>query len=128
MLSREETEARVGFAIPEEYWNFHPWGNRILVKRTPKEEVTKGGLFIPNTSQRKQSSGVVVKVGHTVGEVDDSFQTPGNVEVHPDFQGPDMMIGVVVTFGEFTGQSLEEGYEGDWVLLMAMDILGHNDE
>ena len=133
MLTKEETEARVGFEIPEEYWHFIPWGNRILVKRTPREEVTKGGLIIPNSSQRQQSSGTIVKLGHTVGLIYEDFQLPGQASV-PEVLGngeggftPEDLVGVVVTFNEFVGQNLTEGYEGDWVLLMAMDILGHNE-
>ena len=136
MLTREETEARVGFPIPQKWWDFVPWGNRLLVRRTPKEKMTEGGLFIPNTSQRQQGCGTIVKVGHTVGSVLEPFQTPGQVVVHDDLTdgmggfSHDDLIGLVITFGMFTGHGLDvDSYEDtEWILLAAADILGHNNE
>jgi hypothetical protein len=57
MLSKEETEDRVGFTIPQDYWNFVPWGNRLLVRRFPKDKMTMGGLIIPNSAQKAKAMG-----------------------------------------------------------------------
>ena len=40
-----------------------PLGDRVLVKPTEGEAVTKGGLVIPQTAQEKTTEGVVVAVG-----------------------------------------------------------------
>jgi hypothetical protein len=76
--------------------------------------------------------GVIVAVGHTVGMVYEPFQNPGQAVIHDDFTAGegeahhDKLIGAVVTFNAFVGQSLEDDYDGDWLEIMAMDILGHN--
>jgi co-chaperonin GroES (HSP10) len=85
MLSKEETEDRVGFTIPQDYWNFVPWGNRLLVRRFPKDKMTMGGLIIPNSAQKAKAMGVIVAVGHTVGMVYEPFQNPGQAVIHDDF-------------------------------------------
>lgn len=40
-----------------------PLGDRILLKATPAEEKTAGGLVIPATAQEKTNQGEVVVVG-----------------------------------------------------------------
>ncbi|MFV0339681.1 MAG: co-chaperone GroES [Parachlamydiaceae bacterium] len=43
--------------------NFHPLGNRVLVKRLEPEEKLKGGIILPDTAKKKQEQAVVVAVG-----------------------------------------------------------------
>jgi chaperonin GroES len=40
-----------------------PIGDRIVVEPKPKEEVTKSGIYIPDTAQEKNSEGTVVALG-----------------------------------------------------------------
>lgn len=40
-----------------------PLGDRVLVKPAAKEEVTKGGLVLPDTAKEKPLEGTVVAVG-----------------------------------------------------------------
>ena len=40
-----------------------PLQDRILIRRAPEEEKTKGGLFIPNTAQEKSLEAEVIAVG-----------------------------------------------------------------
>jgi chaperonin GroES len=40
-----------------------PLGDRILVKRTDEDELTKGGIIIPDTAKEKPQEGKVVAVG-----------------------------------------------------------------
>ena len=43
-----------------------PLGDRVLVKRVEEEEMTKGGLYIPDTAKEKPIEGKVVAVGHGI--------------------------------------------------------------
>ena len=40
-----------------------PLGDKILVKRLEAEEVTKGGIVLPDTAKEKPKEGRVVEVG-----------------------------------------------------------------
>jgi len=46
-----------------------PLQDRILIKRVPEEEKTKGGIIIPDTAKEKPAEGEVIAVG--AGKVDD---------------------------------------------------------
>lgn len=43
--------------------NLRPLGERIIVHPLPQEEVTKGGIIIPDTVKEKPMQGEVVAVG-----------------------------------------------------------------
>ena len=40
-----------------------PLGSRVLVRVTPEENVTKSGLYVPDTAKEKPQRGEVVAVG-----------------------------------------------------------------
>ena len=46
-----------------------PLGSRVVVEATEQEDVTTGGIFLPETAKEKPQRGVVVSVGP--GERDD---------------------------------------------------------
>ncbi len=41
----------------------HPLGDRVVIKPTPREEVTKSGIVLPDTAKEKPQEGTVVAVG-----------------------------------------------------------------
>ncbi len=43
--------------------NIKPLGDRVLIRREEAEEVTAGGIIIPDTAKDKPSKGTVVAVG-----------------------------------------------------------------
>src|SRR4030042_5443067 len=43
--------------------NLKPLGDRVIIKPIAKEEVTKGGLVIPDTAKEKPQEGEIVAVG-----------------------------------------------------------------
>ncbi|MDR1509142.1 MAG: co-chaperone GroES [Synergistaceae bacterium] len=58
-----------------------PLGDRIVVKAAPHEEMTKGGLVLPDTVKEKPIEGIVVAVG--AGKLnDDGKRTP--MDLKPD--------------------------------------------
>lgn len=40
-----------------------PLGDRVVVKATPREEVTRSGIVLPDTAKEKPQEGQVVAVG-----------------------------------------------------------------
>jgi chaperonin GroES len=40
-----------------------PLGDRVVIKPTPKEEVSKGGILLPDTAQEKPQEGKIIAVG-----------------------------------------------------------------
>jgi len=38
-------------------------GDRVVIKPTPKEEVSKGGIVLPDTAKEKPQEGKVIAVG-----------------------------------------------------------------
>ncbi len=43
--------------------NIRPIGDRVVVKPSAKEEVTKSGIVIPDTAKEKPQEGTVIAVG-----------------------------------------------------------------
>ena len=82
-----------------------PISDRVVIKPSPAEEVTKGGIYVPDTAKEKQQKGEVVAVG------------PGK-----DGNLMTVQVGDVVLFGKYAGQELH--YEGqDLVVMKEEDIL-----
>ncbi|MBR0224438.1 MAG: co-chaperone GroES [Thermoguttaceae bacterium] len=43
--------------------NLQPLGDRVIIRRDESEEVTAGGLYLPDSAKNKPARGVVVSVG-----------------------------------------------------------------
>ncbi len=58
----------------------HPLADRLVVKPVQKEEMTKGGIYLPDTAKEKPQEGEVVAVGP--GKMtDDGKRVPMEVKV-----------------------------------------------
>lgn len=64
-----------------------PLGNRILVKRLNADEITRGGIIIPETAKERPKEGLIVAVGDTVLD--------------------EVAIGDVILFEDFAGDPLD---------------------
>ncbi len=84
-----------------------PLHDRVLVKRTEGEEMTAGGIIIPDTAKEKPSQGVVVAVGE--GKLDDKGQRIAL----------DVKAGDRVLFGKYAGTEVKVG--GDEHLILRED-------
>lgn len=40
-----------------------PLGDRVVIKPTPREDVSKGGIVLPDTAQEKPQEGEIIAVG-----------------------------------------------------------------
>ena len=84
-----------------------PLNDRIVVKRTEEEEVTKGGIIIPDTAKEKPIQGKVLAVG-TGKILDDGNKVPLDVKK-----------GDTVLFSRYAGSDIK--LEGEELLIMRED-------
>jgi len=90
---------------------FRPLGDRIVIERISSEEVTKGGIFIPETTQDKPLTGKIVTLG--TGDIkDDGSRTTFDVQV-----------GDIVYYSKYAGMEIDTGKEVLF-LIVENDILG----
>jgi chaperonin GroES len=77
--------------------NIKPLGNRILVKQSTQEEVTKSGIVLPDTAEKeKKAQGKIVALGS--GE---------------EIARLGLKIGDTVVFGQNAGEEIEVGAGSD---------------
>lgn len=79
-----------------------PINDRVVVKPAPAEEITSGGIIVPDTAKEKQQKGEVIAVG------------PGKEGIKPTVKKGDTVL-----FGKYSGTELN--YEGEDYLIMRED-------
>lgn len=88
-----------------------PLGDRVVIKPLAREEVTKGGIVLPDTATEKPQQGEVLAVG------------PGRVLDNGDRVALDLKEGDRVLFAKYAGTEFK--HEGDDLLILAeRDVLG----
>ncbi|ABB30278.1 co-chaperone GroES [Geobacter hydrogenophilus] len=88
-----------------------PLQDRILVKRIEEEQVTAGGIFIPDTAKEKPQRGEIVAVGNGK-KTEDGKVIP-----------IDLKVGDKVLFGKYAGTDIKVEGE-DFLIMREDDILG----
>lgn len=89
--------------------NLTPLYDRVIVRPSEPEEVTKGGIIIPDTAQEKPMQGEVVAVGN--GKVtEDGKVLPLSVRV-----------GDKVLYGKYAGTEIKIDGE-DFLIMRESDI------
>jgi len=88
-----------------------PLHDRILIKRTEKEEKTASGIIIPSTAQEKTHWGTVLATG--------PGRTDNNGTLHPI----SVKAGDLVVFAKFTGTEFKF-QDQELLILKEDDILG----
>ncbi len=87
-----------------------PLGDRVVIKPSPKEEVSKGGIVLPDTVKEKPQEGEIIAVG--AGKLtDDGNRLPMDVKV-----------GDVVIYSKYAGTEFKENEE-ELVIMRESDIL-----
>jgi len=90
--------------------NVRPLGDRVLVRPTQREEVTKSGIVLPDTAKEKPQRGEVIAVG--AGKInEDGSRQP--VDVKPGDQ---------VLFAKYAGTELKIE-DDEFLILSEKDIL-----
>ena len=91
--------------------NFTPLHDRVLVRRIESEDVTKGGLIIPDSAKEKTQEGEIVAVGE--GARKDSGE----------LIAPSVKAGDRVLFGKWSGTEVKLDGK-DLLIMKESDILG----
>jgi len=87
-----------------------PLDDRIVVQQVEAEEMTAGGIVLPDTAREKPQRGKVVAVGP--GKMLDSGE-----------RGPiDVKVGEEVFYGKYSGTEVEINDE-EYVILRESDVL-----
>lgn len=69
-----------------------PLGDRILVKPLTAEEVTKGGIVLPDTAEKQEKAqGEVVSVG-SGAKIKKLHLRPGDVVVYGKYSGDELEV------------------------------------
>ncbi|EFQ24126.1 co-chaperone GroES [Aminomonas paucivorans] len=87
-----------------------PLGDRLVVKAVDKEEMTKGGIVLPDTVKEKPVEGEVVAVG-TGKVLDNGQKLPMEVKV-----------GNRVIYSKYSGTEVKFDGE-DYLILSERDVL-----
>ena len=90
---------------------FRPLHDRVVVKRLGEEELTAGGIIIPDTAQEKPMEGEVIAVGPGL-RADDGKITP--LDVKP---------GDRILFGKWSGTEVKIDDE-ELLIMKESDIMG----
>jgi chaperonin GroES len=88
-----------------------PIHDRVLIKRTESEQMTPGGIIIPDTAQEKTQEGIVVATG------DGKTANDGNV------RSLRVKAGDRVLFGKYSGTEIKVGGQ-EYLILKEDEILG----
>ena len=88
-----------------------PLGERVVVKALPSEEITKGGIVLPDTAKEKPQEGEVIAVGP--GRLLDSGQ---RVSI-------DLKPGDRVLFSKYSGNEVKID-NVEYLIMRESDILG----
>jgi chaperonin GroES len=81
-----------------------PLADRVVIKPSPAEEKTKGGIILPDTAKEKPVVGEVVAVG------------PGKISDDGKKIGMEVKVGDKVLYGKYSGT--EVTVEGEEYLIM----------
>ena len=87
-----------------------PLGDRVVVKPLPREEVTKGGIVLPDTAKEKPQEGKVLAVG------------PGKMTDDGKRISMDIKVGDTVIYAKYGGTDIKEDDE-ELIILRESDIL-----
>ena len=87
-----------------------PLGDRVVLRPTPGEEMTKSGILIPDTVKERPQEGEVLAVG------------PGKTRDDGKREPMDVAVGDKVLYAKYAGTEFKLGGE-DLLIVGAKDIL-----
>ena len=88
-----------------------PLGDRIVVQPLEAEEVTKGGIILPDTAKEKPHEGKIIAVGR--GKVADNGQ----------IQPLELKVGDRVLYGKYSGNEIKTKDGKDYLIMREEDVL-----
>jgi chaperonin GroES len=87
-----------------------PLGDRVVIQPTPREEMTKSGIVLPDTAKEKPQEGTIVAAG------------PGRLTAAGEREPMDVKVGDKVLYAKYAGTEFK--VDGDEYLIVSQkDIL-----
>ncbi len=87
-----------------------PLGDRVVIQPTPREEMTKSGIVLPDTAKEKPQEGKIISAG------------PGRLTDEGTREPMDVKEGDTVLYAKYAGTEFK--IEGDELLIVSQkDIL-----
>ena len=91
--------------------SFKPLGGRVLIEAIEQEEITAGGIVLPETAKEKPQQGKILAAG------------PGDRNEKGERIEMDVKVGDIVLFAKYSGTEIK--MEGKKYLIMReSDLLG----
>ena len=87
-----------------------PLGDRVVVKPTPREEMTKSGIVLPDTAKEKPQEGEILAVG------------PGRILDDGSRSQMDVAVGQKVLYAKYAGTEFKVESE-ELLIISEKDIL-----
>jgi chaperonin GroES len=87
-----------------------PLGDRLVVRPTPREEMTKSGIVLPDTAKERPQEGTVLSVG------------PGRILDDGKREPMDVAVGQKVLFQKYAGTEFKLDDE-ELLILSQKDVL-----
>ena len=87
-----------------------PLGDRVVIKPSPKEEVSRGGIVLPDTVKEKPVDGEIIAVG------------PGKLTDEGKRLPMDVKVGDIVVYSKYAGTEFKDKDE-ELVIMRESDIL-----
>jgi chaperonin GroES len=89
---------------------FKPLADRLVVKPIEREEVTRGGIVLPDTAKDKPQEGKVLAVG------------PGRLSEDGKRMAMEVRVGDVVIYAKYSGTEIKVDNE-EVIIMRESDIL-----
>ncbi len=87
-----------------------PLGERVVIKPLPREEVSKGGIVLPDTAKEKPQEGEIIAVG------------PGKLSEDGKRIAMEVKVGDKVVYSKYAGTEFKLDEE-EVIILRESDIL-----
>ena len=87
-----------------------PLGDRVVIKPTPREEMTKSGIVLPDTAKEKSQEGTIIAAG------------PGRINDDGEREPMDVKEGDKVLYAKYAGTEFKIDSE-ELLIVSQKDIL-----
>jgi chaperonin GroES len=91
--------------------NLRPLADRVIVEPIEEDEITAGGIVLPETAKEKPQRGTVLAVG------------PGKRDDQGKVIPVDVVVGDVVLYAKYGGTEVKLGTDREVLVLRESDIL-----
>jgi len=106
--TRAPSDATTQAAVPKS--TMRPLGDRVVIKPTPREEMTRSGILLPDTAKEKPQEGSIVAAG------------PGRLTDEGAREPMDVKVGDKVLYAKYAGTEVK--LDGEELLIVSQkDIL-----